>query len=91
MQPRLKSRLSKVTEMERELLREFAMAVVDTAIHNFLFALSEAHECAQPIKVVVAGVDVAAESDDLQGELFGTTGWHARFSDYGDVDLSAAR
>jgi hypothetical protein len=83
MQTPLKSRLSTLTAAERELLRAFARAMIDTALHDFLFALSESHESEQPLQVLVAGVDVAAESDGLQGELFGATGWRARFSDYG--------
>ena len=43
--------------------------VIDTALHDVLFAFQEAHDCDDGIAVVVDGINVAAVSDGAIPQL----------------------
>jgi hypothetical protein len=75
--------LSRLTAEQRSVVRRCVIESLDAGLHDFLFALSEAHDAGQGIAVVVDGQDVAALSDGLQGEPYSEEGWLARFSKYG--------
>jgi len=79
----LQAGLARLDDGERELARRLVRIVLDSAIHDFLFALHELHEADRPILLLADGEDVAASSDGLHGEAFGDTGWQSRFSRYG--------
>jgi hypothetical protein len=68
---------------DREVRRCVQMAI-DTGLHDFLIALSEAHDSGRDIAVFVDGQNVAEQSDRLAGELFGEQGWLIRHSKHGE-------
>jgi hypothetical protein len=61
-------------------VRECVVTILNTAMHDFLFALTEATDRKGDVLVTSGGVNVAAVSDGLQGEPYGEDGWIARFS-----------
>lgn len=67
---------------QKELLRHVVVDVVDTALHDLLFAIQEAHDTGAGIEVTADGENVAELSGMLQGEHLGEDGWITRFSRY---------
>ena len=64
------------------MLREMVVDLVDTAVHDLLFAIQDPHDREPGIEVLVDGENVAAASDGLQGEPLGEGGWIERFSKF---------
>jgi hypothetical protein len=62
---------------------------IDSAIHDFLFALQEEHDSSGPLEIRVNGEAVAATSDGLHGEPYTEDGWYARFSRFGEPPSNA--
>lgn len=81
----LQAALSKLTPAQLEVARRAIRRVIDSAIHDFLFALQEEHDSSGPLEVRVNGEAVAATSDGLHGEPYSDDGWFARFSRFGDT------
>lgn len=79
----LQTALAELSPNQKELIRRVLKNSLDSGIHDFLFAIGEAHDSQQGIAIIVDGHDVAALSDGLQGEPFGDEGWFAKFSKYG--------
>lgn len=79
----LHSQLARLTPEQRELVRRVVISSIDVGLHDFLFAIGEAHDFKEGIAVVVDGQDIVTLSDGLQGELFLEDGWFARFSKHG--------
>lgn len=75
-------------ETQRLLLRCIADAI-DTATHDLLFALQEAHDLKLGVEVLVDGTSVAEVSDGLQGEPCGNRGWIQRYSEYAHIHRDA--
>jgi hypothetical protein len=68
-------------ELSHEPIRHLVVIAVDTALHNFLWAV----ESSRRIKLGIQGgddvvQDVVELSDGLSGELWTDDGWIARFS-----------
>jgi hypothetical protein len=82
---KLQRDLAALGEDERAVARRSVVAAVDTAVHDFLFALQDSSESEAGVRVIFDGHDVARISDGLQGELFGPNGWQARFSNFGEA------
>lgn len=80
---KLQQELACLNAEQQGVARRLVRSVVDSAIHDFLFALQDTHDSDKSIQVAVDGVDVGGESDGLHGEPFGSDGWQARFSEYG--------
>lgn len=81
---KLQRELKNLTKTQQTLVRRAMVESLDSAIHDFLFALQEQADEGGPIRVRVRGKDIAAMSDGLQGELFTEEGWYARFSSHGE-------
>ncbi len=81
--------LRKLTAAERSIVKRALASAIDSAIHDFLFAIQESHDDGGKVVVKVDGKDVAELSDGLQGELFTDKGWFARFSKHGKPDDEA--
>ncbi|HKB40580.1 MAG TPA: hypothetical protein VKD72_29410 [Gemmataceae bacterium] len=79
----LQAALATFTDEQRAIVRRSVLAVLETGLHNFLTALDEARYCGEGIAVVVDGCDIAEQSDGLSGELYGETGWLARYRKHG--------
>jgi hypothetical protein len=79
----LQAALAAMTPEERAVVRRCVRAAVDHGVHDFLVALTDAHDRSEGVAVVVDGQDVADQSDGLHGELYGDSGWLARYSKHG--------
>jgi hypothetical protein len=55
---------------------------IDTAMHDFLFALQDAHDRELGVEILVDGRNVAEESGMLNGEQLGEGGWIEKYSRY---------
>jgi hypothetical protein len=75
----LQADIAELSSEQRELVRRCVLACVDRGIHDFLFALSESHDCNGGISLVLDGRDIASLSDGLHGEPYGEDGWVAKF------------
>jgi len=69
----------------RRLVLRCVADAIDTATHDFLFALQDAHDRKLGVEVLVDGTNVADVSDGLQGEPYGERGWIRRYSEYADT------
>src|SRR5437899_368774 len=63
----LQGELARLSPSQRQLVRRVVVNSVGSGLHDFLFALGEAHDFKRGIAVIVDGQDVAALSDGLQG------------------------
>jgi len=73
-------------DADQGILKKTCMESFDAGLHDFVFALQEASDNNQNIKVLVNGRNVAELSDGLQGELFTEDGWLAKYSAHGGTD-----
>jgi hypothetical protein len=87
---KLQADLARLTAEQRDVARRLVRSAVDSAIHDFLFALQEINDRDQSIQVLARGANVAAKSDGLQGEPSGDQGWDAKFSRHGQAPQQAA-
>ena len=78
----LQAELGKLPQRECDTVRCCVDRVLSRAMHDFLFALVEAHDRNGKLDVVIDGESVIEESDGLHGEPYGEEGWIARFSKY---------
>lgn len=81
----LQKTLFSLSEAEKELMLRVVIDVVDTALHDFLFAIQDAHDRKLGIELLVDGENIAETSGMLNGEHLGDEGWIARFSKLRDV------
>ena len=69
-------------EENKEILGKVVVDLLDTALHDILFAFQESHDLEEGIEVIVDGTNIAESSGMLNGEPLGDEGWIARFSHY---------
>jgi hypothetical protein len=74
--------LAELSESQKQLVRKVVEEVLDSAMHDFLFAVTENED----IQIRVDGENVAELSDGLHGESYGENGWIAKYSKYKEVD-----
>lgn len=77
----IQERVLKLDPEIREIIREIVVDAFNTATHDFLFAVQDAHDRELGIEVFVDGLNVAEASGMLHGECVGEDGWIERFSD----------
>ncbi len=58
------------------------ISTIDSAIHDFLFALQEQADFDNTIQIFVNGNNIVEMSDGIHGESFSKEGWNAKFSKY---------
>ena len=78
----LQSQVALLPAEQREIVAHLAKDLVDTALHDLLFAFQDAHDRELGIELIVDGVNVAKESGMLNGEHLGSNGWIDRFSKF---------
>jgi hypothetical protein len=78
---KLQRELKALTTTQRTLVRRAFVEAMDSAIHDFLFALQEESDNGGAIRIRVRGKDVATL---MHGEPFTEDGWYARFSAHGE-------
>jgi len=81
---KLQGELKSLDQEQRLLLRRAFVTSLDSAIHDFLFALQEQNDSDGRVAVLVDGSRIAEASDGLHGELFTEDGWFARYSKHGE-------
>lgn len=75
----LQTKLSGLTDAQKQTVRELCERIAAAGMHDLLFAISDSGGA---VRVLVDGQDVAKFSDGLHGEIFGDDGWITRFSKY---------
>lgn len=78
----LQARVSELTEIQKDVVRDLVSDLLNVAMHDFLAALQDAHDRNTGIEVVVDGENIAEASGMLHGEIFGPEGWVERFSSH---------
>lgn len=78
----LQAKVVALSDENKEVVRQVVVDVLDTALHDFLFALQDAHDRELGIDISVNGQNVAEECGMLQGEPLGDNGWIKRFSQF---------
>src|SRR5260221_13394506 len=79
----LQTALAAMAPEQRAVVRRCVLASLDAGLHEFLLALMEGHDQEGSISVLVEGLNVADQSDGLQGGLHGNSGWLVRHSKHG--------
>lgn len=67
----LQDRVSRLSSGQRDVVREVVRDVLDTTLHDLLFAIQEAHELSLGLEISVDGINIAEESGMLNGEPLG--------------------
>lgn len=78
----LQTKVALLSDEQKALTRKLVLDVIDTAMHDFLFSIQDAHDRRLGIEVFVDGTNVAEESEMLNGEHIGEGGWIERYSRY---------
>ncbi|HKQ39082.1 MAG TPA: DUF6547 family protein [Verrucomicrobiae bacterium] len=76
----LQQMVAALPDKQKDLIRQVVRDLLNTAIHDFLFALQDAHDRRHGIEVLVDGENIAEASGMLHGEHLGDQGWIERFS-----------
>lgn len=74
--------LSNLDAQQKKAVQAAFIKTIDTAIHDFLFALQEEAEADNEIQIFADGNNIAELSDGLEGESYLEDGWNAKFSKY---------
>ena len=80
----LQEDLRQFDEKQLSIIRQCIGSSIDTAIHDFLFAMQESADLGQGVEIIVDKTNIVEISDGLHGEPFGEDGWYAKYSTYGD-------
>nr|WP_294784257.1 hypothetical protein [uncultured Flavobacterium sp.] len=80
---KLQSELNNFTESQKTLIKDVVIKSIDTAIHDFLFALQELSDSENNIQILVNEKNIVELSDGTHGESFSDIGWNAKYSEYG--------
>ncbi|HET8687916.1 MAG TPA: hypothetical protein VFM18_14840 [Methanosarcina sp.] len=78
----LYKKLNSTSNIDVNVLKEIVMDTVDTALHDLLVALQEAHEFNEGIAVFSGEDNIAEESGSLNFEPFTEDGWIKKYSKY---------
>ncbi|HUT79571.1 MAG TPA: hypothetical protein VMZ29_00090 [Candidatus Bathyarchaeia archaeon] len=78
----LQQDLQQFTLEQKEIIQKSVVASIDTAIHDFLFALEENDESSNNIKIFVNDQDITDLGVCLRDLLFTKDGWFETFSRY---------
>lgn len=79
---RIQNALLSQSEATRELVYEIVADALNTATHDLLNAIQEAHDRETGIELTVDGKSPAEISGMLHGEIQGPEGWIERFSEF---------
>lgn len=82
----IQEELGKLSGPQKEVVKQAIVSSIDTAIHDFLFALHEQADFDNGIQIIVDGENVVELSDGIYGEAYTNEGWYAKYSKYGEVD-----
>ncbi len=78
--------LTNLEDSEKEVVRNAIIATLDSAIHDFLFALQEQTDFENGIKILVDGENVIELSDGIHGEPYSDEGWYSKYSKFKTIE-----
>ena len=78
----MQSEIAGLAEPQRTAFIEAITRTVDSAMHDFLFALQERKD----IQIVVDGKNIVELSDGIHGEAYSDEGWFAKYSRHKTYD-----
>ena len=82
----IQSGLSGLSAAEKQVVRKAVISTIDSAIHDFLFALQEQADFDNTIQILVNGNNIVEISDGIHGESFSEDGWNAKFSKHESLE-----
>jgi hypothetical protein len=82
----LQLELSKLSDAQKGIVMQTVTQSIDTAIHDFLFAIQEKFDFDNDIQIFVDNQNIVELSDGVHGEAYTDEGWNAKFSKYGYID-----
>lgn len=78
--------LASMSPEQREIVRDTVQYCVDSALNDFLFYLDKELRRKKPtLRLEAGGISVTEQSANLQKELYGATGWKAKFSHFREI------
>jgi hypothetical protein len=78
--------LTNLGSSEKEVVKDAIIATLDSAIHDFLFALQEQTDFENGIKILVDGENVIELSDGIHGEPYSDEGWYSKYSKFKSIE-----
>lgn len=78
----IQSELASLSDSQKNTVKRAVIATVDTAIHDFLFALQEQADFDNDIQIIVDSENVVELSDGIHGEAYSEKSWYAKYSKY---------
>ena len=74
--------LSTLSITQKEIVKKAVISTLDSAIHDFLFALQEQADYTNEIQIIVNNNNIVDLSDGIHGEAYSDEGWYAKYSKY---------
>ncbi|RFZ95187.1 hypothetical protein D0C36_06575 [Mucilaginibacter conchicola] len=78
----IQNELGELSDSQTETVKKAFIASIDSAIHDFLFALQEQADFKNEIRIMVDNNNIAELSDGIHGESYSDDGWNAKYSKY---------
>jgi hypothetical protein len=82
----IQAELALLTQSQKEVVRKATILSIDSAIHDFLFALQERADFENDIQIIVDNKNIVEISDGIHGEPYSEEGWYTKFSKYETFD-----
>jgi hypothetical protein len=82
----IQSELIGLSISQKEAVRKAVIATIDSAVHDFLFALQEQADFDNTIQIIVDGVNIVDLSDGIHGEAYSGDGWYAKYSKHETIE-----
>ena len=67
-------------------MKKAFISTIDSAIHDFLFALQEQADFDNEIQITVNDDNIVELSDGIHGEAYSDDGWYAKYSKYKTIE-----
>ncbi|GGH16104.1 hypothetical protein [Mucilaginibacter phyllosphaerae] len=74
--------LSHLSITQKEAVKKAIISTLDSAMHDFLFALQVQAEYKNEIQITVDKNNIVDLSDGIHGEAYSDDGWYAKYSKY---------
>lgn len=71
---------------QKEAVKKAVISTIDSAIHDFLFALQEQADFDNEIQIIVNDDNIVELSDGIHGEAYSDDGWYAKYSKYETIE-----
>ena len=82
----IQTELGKLSDKQKKALQTAFTATIDSAIHDFLFALQDQADIKHGIQIIIDGKNIVKLSDGIHGEAYSDNGWYAKYSSFNTVD-----